>query len=49
MAEALAVVTRLLDSDALQRQARAQNFAESYGGAVDRTVAALVALQPRLT
>jgi 3-deoxy-D-manno-octulosonic-acid transferase len=49
MAEALAVVTRLLDSDALQRHACAQDFAAGYDGAVARTVAALVALQPRLT
>lgn len=49
MAEALAVVTRLLDSDAPQRHACAQGFAAGYGGAVARTVAALVALQSRLT
>ena len=49
MAEALAAATKLLDSDARQRHARAHDFALGYGGAVARTVDALMALQPRLT
>ncbi len=49
MAQAIAAVAKLLDSDARQRHARAQDFAAGYGGAVARTVAALMALQPRLT
>jgi 3-deoxy-D-manno-octulosonic-acid transferase len=49
MAEALEAVTTLLESDAPQRQSQAQDFAAAYGGAVARTVGALMALQPRLT
>jgi 3-deoxy-D-manno-octulosonic-acid transferase len=49
MAEALEVVATLLESDAPQRHAHAQDFAAAYGGAVARTVGALMALQPRLT
>jgi 3-deoxy-D-manno-octulosonic-acid transferase len=49
MAQALEAVTTLLESDALQRHAQAQDFAAAYGGAVARTVGALMALQPRLT
>jgi hypothetical protein len=49
MGEALEAVAWLLESDAPQRQARAQDFAAAYGGAVARTVDALMALQPRLT
>jgi len=49
MAQALKAVAEVLTSDAPQRQARAQDFAAAYGGAVARTVEALVALQPQLT
>ena len=49
MAQALEAVAKLLESDALQRKARAQDFAAAYGGAVTRTVDALMALQPGLT
>ena len=49
MAQALKAVAEVLRSDAPQRQARAQDFAAAYGGAVARTVEALVALQPQLT
>ncbi len=49
MTEALEAVATLLESDAPQRQAQAQGFATAYGGAVARTVGALMALQPRLT
>jgi 3-deoxy-D-manno-octulosonic-acid transferase len=49
MAEALEVVARLLESGAPQRHVHAQDFAAAYGGAVARTVDALMALQPRLT
>ena len=48
MAEALAVGAKLLHSDPLQRHACAQDFAAGYDGAVARTVAALMALQPQL-
>jgi len=49
MAEALEAVATLLESNAPQRHAHAQGFAAAYGGAVARTVGALMALQPRLT
>ena len=49
MAEALEAVATLMASDGPQRHARAQNFAAAYGGAVARTVDALMALSPRLT
>jgi 3-deoxy-D-manno-octulosonic-acid transferase len=49
MAQALKAVPEVLTSDAPQRQARAQDFAAAYGGAVARTVEALMALQPQLT
>ena len=49
MAEALEVVARLLESGAPQRHVHAQDFAAAYGGAVARTVDALMALQPRFT
>ena len=49
MAEALEAVATLMASDGPQRHARAQNFAAAYGGAVARTVDALMALPPRLT
>jgi 3-deoxy-D-manno-octulosonic-acid transferase len=49
MAEALEAVATLLESAAPQRHVNAQNFAAAYGGAVARTVDALMALQPRLT
>jgi 3-deoxy-D-manno-octulosonic-acid transferase len=49
MAQALKAVAEVLTSNATQRQARAQDFAAAYGGAVARTVEALVALQPQLT
>jgi 3-deoxy-D-manno-octulosonic-acid transferase len=49
MAGALEAVAHLLKSDARKRHAHAQSFAAAYGGAVARTVGALVALQPRLT
>jgi 3-deoxy-D-manno-octulosonic-acid transferase len=49
MAGALEAVAHLLKSDARKRYAHAQSFAAAYGGAVARTVGALVALQPRLT
>ena len=49
MAEALEAVATLMESDGPQRHARAQNFAAAYGGAVARTVDALMALPPRLT
>jgi hypothetical protein len=49
MAGALEAVTALLESNAPQRHAHAQGFATAYGGAVARTVGALMALQPRLT
>jgi len=49
MAEALEAVATLLESAAPQRHVNPQNFAAAYGGAVARTVDALMALQPRLT
>jgi len=49
MAEGLEAVATLLESAAPQRHVNAQNFAAAYGGAVARTVDALMALQPRLT